>query len=448
MELWNTVRSTDLLSDSNLDTNRSHYQSHNGLTTAIQPTLGSSAANLASSTSAGGDWFSQNFLDPGVTNVVRAEYDRDGSLNRNDVITVFGEIVGSGNVTGAEFQDCQTLVQDWAVLGMPNYVAVLASKVVYPDIANTLYQGASLGNLQVGSTPNQLALLVNKWFYGTDLPYAETPALNGHGAFNINYQWASGSLFGTKNAPSITDIQQGDLGDCYFLSALATTVSHDPAAIQNMFTDNGDGTYTVRLFTEQNGTAGSADYVTVNRYLPASVSDSSTTVPQRFANYNSTTGIWVALAEKAYAQLAEEQVSQRPIASNGYTYNSYTSIEAGAVFEALPAITGRSAGFYANGNFGAGQWGSIPTLSQIAQDIANGWFMSVGTIGQSDSESDPTTGLVYNHAYTIYSVDPSTGQLWLYNPWGDNQAATGDYNGFKLISYNSLLTDTSEIDIG
>lgn len=446
MGFWNTLRdrSRDLLSDSNLATTKSQ----NGLTTTIAPTLKFSAANLTSAT-AGGDWFSQTFRDPGVTNVVRQEYDRDGGLDRADVITVFGEIVGSGTVTSAEFQDCQTLVQDWVTLGMPNSVAVLASKVVFPDIANTLYQGAPLGNLQVGSTPNQLALLVNKWFYGTDLPYAAIPPLNGSAERDINYQWATASLFGTKNAPSITDIQQGDLGDCYFLTALATTIAHNPVAIENMFTDNGDGTFTVRLFTENNGTVGNADYVTVNRYLPASVADASTTVLQRFANYNSTTGIWVALAEKAYAQLAEEQVSDRPVASNYYTYNSYSSIEGGAVYEALPAITGRSAGYTSNPYTGSlGQWGSLPSLNQIAQDISNGWFLSVGTTGRSNSELDPMNGLVRDHAYAIYSVNPSTGQLWLYNPWGDNQSSTGDVNGFKLISYTSLLTDTSDIDIG
>lgn len=441
-------RSSDLLTDG---TDNPTTRSTNGLTTAIDSAVGLNAASstptVAAPVAAVSDWFSQTFKTAGLANYVRQAYTQDNGLDRFDVIGFFDTIANAGSVTSTEFQDCQTLIQDASALKMPQYVTVLASKVVQPNMANNLFQGSYLGNLQVGSTANQLDLLVDKWFYGSDHPYAVIPAMNDHAERDITYQWASGSLFGTKNYPDMTDVQQNQLGDCYFLTALATTAAHNPNVIRNMFIDNGDGTFTVRLFAEQNGVVGSPDYVTVDRALPTSVTENGQT--GSFAYYDSgLVGLWVALAEKAYAQLSEEQVSQRPVASNGYTYNSYSSIEGGFSYEALPAITGRSAGYFSNTTPTAGKWGSFPTITQIAQWIAGGWLPTVGTDGESDRQVDSSTGIVFDHAYTIYSADPSTGQLLLYNPWGDNQSNTGDYDGFKQISYSDLIRDADEVDVG
>ena len=80
--------------------------------------------------------------------------------------------------------------------------------------------------------------LIGKWFLGTDLPTLTSSSLT--------YTMVSGSLFPT--APSNTDEFQGELGDCYFISSLGTIAESNPAAIQNMFINNGDGTYTVRFY--------------------------------------------------------------------------------------------------------------------------------------------------------------------------------------------------------
>ena len=53
---------------------------------------------------------------------------------------------------------------------MPSYVQVLAGDVVNGNPANAHYQGAPLGNLAAGSSAAQLDDLIDKWFYGTDLP--------------------------------------------------------------------------------------------------------------------------------------------------------------------------------------------------------------------------------------------------------------------------------------
>ena len=55
------------------------------------------------------------------------------------------------------------------------------------------------------------------------------------------------------NEPSLSDIQQGSYGDCYFLSSLGALARNDPNAVKNMIHDNGNGTYTVTFHVQNNG---------------------------------------------------------------------------------------------------------------------------------------------------------------------------------------------------
>ena len=61
---------------------------------------------------------------------------------------------------------------------------------------------------------------------------------------------------------SANDVDQGATGSCYFLSALAGTADKKESIIEDMFTDNGDGTWSVRFITN-----GQADYVTVDNMM-------------------------------------------------------------------------------------------------------------------------------------------------------------------------------------
>ncbi|MDO4426482.1 MAG: hypothetical protein Q4D17_12055, partial [Planctomycetia bacterium] len=51
-----------------------------------------------------------------------------------------------------------------------------------------------------------------------------------------------------SHEPTIDDIQQGCLGDCYMEAALADLVVNHPEEIKQCMKDNGDGTVTVRFF--------------------------------------------------------------------------------------------------------------------------------------------------------------------------------------------------------
>ena len=121
-------------------------------------------------------------------------------------------------------------------------------------------KSVALGNLGAGYSVTQLNELTGKWFLGTDLP-SNTVSMSGASTFTVTYSAVNSPLFGAIG-PSMSDINQGELGDCYLLCALAEVANQDPSAITSMITNNGNGTYGVRFYVD-----GVARYVTVDNQL-------------------------------------------------------------------------------------------------------------------------------------------------------------------------------------
>ena len=57
-------------------------------------------------------------------------------------------------------------------------------------------------------------------------------------------------LFGKSGVVSGSQVDQGSLGDCWFLAPLAALADKNPNAIKRMVHDDGDGNYTVTLFVD------------------------------------------------------------------------------------------------------------------------------------------------------------------------------------------------------
>ncbi len=221
-------------------------------------------------------------------------------------------------------------------------------------------------------------------------------------AASVAYSPASGTLFGS-GGPVYTDVQQGQVGDCWLMSSLAEVAARAPQDIVNMFTydgvtgENGAivGVYTVRFFDN-----GSPVYITVDTQLPGGGS-----------YYDQTNGVlWVALAEKAYAE------------ANGYGYvttgspgtNSYAALNGGWPSWALPAIAGVSAAEY----------------SANPNDITTAW--NAGEFVVLCTTSPTSSLIVGEHCYALVADNASSSQPYeLYNPWGlSTSAANGVYGLF------------------
>lgn len=330
-----------------------------------------------------GDWYDNNLGDFHLTNLARS-FAADGSLSRTDLIELLREAKDYGTVDATELTDLRRIQSDLAYM-TPEFVTNLAGKLLNGDPANTR---SGIGNLFAGSSATQMEQLVGKWFLGNDRPDAAG-----------TYTYAGGSLF--RNGISYTDVDQGSLGDCYFLAALGATAHQSATTIQNMFIDNGDGTFTVRFYKPD----GSRDYVTVDRYLPTNAWGNFIYAnrDQGLAVSSANNELWVALAEKAYVQVNESGWLGRSDSSN-----DYDAIGWGNGTTVLNQITGRPV------QYRDVQGNSAIEFTTLVSSLSAGQMVTLGTY----DSGLPNPSVVGDHEYALVGYNSTTGMFQLYNPHG------------------------------
>ena len=349
------------------------------------------------------------------------------------------------NLTAAEFNDLKLIAANLNNgMSTSTYLSSIAQALVSGNAANATWTGGganatALGNLATGASATQLAELIGKWFLGTDLPSSKV--VLGNTSFSVSYSASTKPLF-ASSGPSMNDINQGYLGDCYLLASLAEVAKQDASAITSMFTSNGNGTYGVRFYVN-----GTARYVTVNSSL---------------ANggniFNSGADLWASLAEKGYAELQATGV----VTGNSVNFgNSWTTIGNGGAPEmALEGITGASAitDFRASG----GSWAKVvynssfgvtgyttgnstaSVLSTLVSDLALGDDLVLSSWTNAKDVAGKVT-LVASHAMSIYGYDAATGMLQVRNPWGTMNGQYWDTT-FE-VSLATLLADGDTITV-
>jgi hypothetical protein len=301
------------------------------------------------------------------------------------------------------------------------YVQQITDDVVLGNSANAHWNGGSstataLGNLTASSTQTELQKLIGKWFLGTDLPSTDLTA-DGETNQAVTYQAVNEPLFASNNntTPSTSDINQGYLGDCYFLAAIGEIALQDPTTIENMITENSNGTYSVEFQIN-----GKADYVTVNDELPE-MSNGQDLYPGTTLLFENGNGaLWAPLLEKAFAQLDEQSgVATGELGVNGDAYEDI----AGGWWQGLTEVTGQSVNSY-----GA----SASILSTLQTAFASHEDVIMGTGG----DGPPGSNLVGGHMYMVTGINAAAGTVSLMNPWGTSGAG----NGLEMAFTDSIST--------
>ncbi|MCL2447333.1 MAG: C2 family cysteine protease [Polyangiaceae bacterium] len=254
------------------------------------------------------------------------------------------------------------------------------------------------------------------------------------------------------NEPRLSDIHQGDYGDCYLLASLGAMANNDSSAVKNMIRDNHDGTYTVTLYQKEADGLHNLWGLLGNSYAPVKVTVSAADIPQDAANEpgarsngpgagdravtdsaNQKRVIWPAVVEAAYAKMNE---SPDQGIQSGYTNIGH----GGAPASAMRALTGHDAQSIDPGS------SSAPTL--LEQDFKAGKLITITTPRARDPQTgaggNSSSPLAPYHAYTVTNVYEEDGVEYvvLNNPWGGDGSAAGP------IPVSELPKISSGIQVG
>ena len=220
--------------------------------------------------------------------------------------------------------------------------------------------------------------------------------------------------------PSAEDINQGALGDCYFLSALAVVASREELLRRIIVTEDTShdvGAYQVRLCKD-----GAWVIVLIDDIFPVNKSG-------RLAFASGSRGqLWPALIEKAFAKAC----------------GSYAATESGLCAEALRFLTGAPVDHIRMehgardkpGKLGRGETtiGNLDDLWVEIDSCQSAEFLMACSCGGDDASGASEKGLSTSHAYSLIAArsvrldDGSFARVvQLRNPWGRN-SWTGNWS--------------------
>ncbi len=279
--------------------------------------------------------------------------------------------------------------------------------VAASDGVNNTAFTESAGNVTVpGAPPDDVDLIPDPALHADELDASGKPRFN-----TVRF---TGPLF--VDGPTPGDVQQGQIGNCYFPAAIAAIAQSNPDALANMVKDNGDGTYTVTFKERDWATGKSRDVpITVDGDLYARSyggalygRSSNSSDPKRME-------LWFPLVEKAYAQWK----------------GSYDTIgNGGHVSDVFEDVLGGRAGYMTVSYNVDRVW------QTIVDSVDSKRAVGAGTYGESDNGRYTNTGVYANHAYSILGYEEANGERYvvLRNPWGESEPAGNGANDgvFKL----------------
>jgi hypothetical protein len=242
-------------------------------------------------------------------------------------------------------------------------------------------------------------------------------------------------LFATKDNPlaSITPdaIDQGTIGNCYFLAAVASVAKTNPESIRDMIKDNRDGTFTVTF-------PGAPDQpITVEAPSQAELG---------LYNHGSKHGIWASVVEKAYGKYCQSSILNRlPNWESGNT-PAEGADGGGWLASSIELLTGKQTDtdivVLASEADTARKLTEAFSSNQpraVTCGIAKGVMEVFGAEGKT-GDGFPTA-----HAYSIIGFDPAGpdgGTVTVRNPWGGPEGST---DGTMQISLRQFRDNFSVV---
>jgi Calpain family cysteine protease len=296
------------------------------------------------------------------------------------------------------------------------------------SVQNSSVVSFSLDDMNLLGFSGQNAMVRGSFFaddseaYGATAITVKTPVI-------VQTQAVYVTETGNTNAISVTDVNQGQIGDCYFLSPLIECAAFHPSTIMDAIKINSDGTETVTLYTDSNGkpvsfntkTFKQTSVTVTNTFQSNSVNNGSTQAILKNLT-SSTKEIWPSIMEKAFAQL----------------YGGYNAISNGGFPTlAMETLTGKEAT--------ATTKASSMSEANITSLLNSGAMLTVDTF-----YANSIYNTVGHHCYAITGQKTINGVLnvAVTNPWGVYAPGTQTSNGTGFIPISKMSSIFVELDVG
>jgi hypothetical protein len=209
--------------------------------------------------------------------------------------------------------------------------------------------------------------------------------------------------------PGPLTIHQGPVGDCYLMSVMGAVAYRHPEAVRNMIHPHPDGSYEVRFPNRK-----------IIQISPLTDSELVMCAPE-----GGDHGIWVAVLEKAYAEVRREtketrsgveldvdDAVTRDLISGGgrmgpviavFTGHDSVALRVGALAKRNPANAADQA---------------QALLSELHQ-------FPYRIMAAASANKPMPKGMPGKHAYGVLNYDPTRRVVRLFNPWGNDFTPSG-----------------------
>jgi hypothetical protein len=220
---------------------------------------------------------------------------------------------------------------------------------------------------------------------------------------NGGYRNYADHLLFSDNGPQASDVGQGQVGDCYYLSVLASVAKARPDQIRQSIVDLGDGTYAVQFKK-----AGNSVFIRVDADLAVNSYGGLA-----YADFGAQGSMWVALVEKAWALFR--------------TTRGYAGIDGGWMDESYRSL-------------GMGSASTMSGAGQTLLSLMDGALKAGKSVTFAVATPPAGSNLVGSHAYMVdgvnFGADGKPVSVRLRNPWGVDgyQSTDGVNDGLVTVS--------------